>query len=415
MKIACINDLHLNIVSYNKIFDKEYTNLPFRQGDFIRAFKNMVDQCVDEIKPDLVILGGDVYDYYEPSNEIRGLFASQLERFVDANIPVVIIVGNHDVCKKHHGLKGIQELNLKNIKVLEEPKMVKFKDHQLLLFPYSISVERQMVKIRDQYNQFLKDCKDDREDIPAVFVGHFGIKGATISEYNLKKKDVRIKGNYVNDNGDDISVGDIDKLGDLNVDHVMMGDYHKHQTLPTKDCYALYSGSIEKTDFSEKDQKKGFLVYDTDNEEIDGYGKCRFVEYKNCRPMLELNGTLFDMKKQFAKTNYDNYQKAIVKFKFEGDRNESTAFSLGLREFKKEIVEAIDPIHLVHESKVRNTEQEEKVKELKEEAKEEDIQVGEDDVIVLLREMIRERAENEDEAKELITMMEGYYTRNRGK
>jgi DNA repair exonuclease SbcCD nuclease subunit len=174
----------------------------------------------------------------------------------------------------------------------------------------------------------------------------------------------------------------------------------------------MYSGSIEKTDFTEKDQKKGFLMYDSDNEELDGYGKCRFVEYKGCRPMLELSGTMIDMKTQFNKVNADKYQNAIIKFKFEGDRNESTAFSLGLRDFKKEIIEAISPIHMVHESKVKNVEMSEKVKEIQKEIAERD--VGEGDVILLLREMIAERAENEDESKKLKSMMEEYYTRNRG-
>jgi exonuclease SbcD len=416
MKIACINDLHLNIVSYTKTFDREFTTMPFRQGDFMRALRAMTTKCVDEIKPDLVVLGGDVYDFYEPSNEIRGFFASQLERFSSADIPVIIIVGNHDVCKKHHGLKEIKELNLKNIKVFEEPKMITFKDHQLLLFPYSIKVERQMIAIRDQYREFLEECNDKRDrEKPALFVGHFGIKGATISEYNLKKREVNVTASFVNDSSHDISLADIDMLADLDVEHVMMGDYHKHQTLPTSDCYAMYSGSIERTDFSEKDQKKGFLLYDSENEYEDGYGKCRFVEYKECRPMLELNGTLAEMRKQWLDVDKTKYQEAIVKFKFLGDKNERASFSMGRQEFSKELQEAINPIYYADEIKTVHAEQDEKVEELKKEIAEREVDLGDDDVITLLREMARERAKDEKEAKILVEMVDDYYQRHRGR
>ena len=106
-KIAVMGDLHLNLVVYTKIYDEEFIGLPFRNGDFMRSFRFMVDKCLDEIKPDLVVIPGDVYDYYEPTNDVRGFFSKQLERLSEQKIPVIILIGNHDVCKKHHALKDI--------------------------------------------------------------------------------------------------------------------------------------------------------------------------------------------------------------------------------------------------------------------------------------------------------------------
>jgi DNA repair exonuclease SbcCD nuclease subunit len=408
LKIAVINDLHLNIVVYSKIYDQEFIGLPFRQGDFMRSFRYMVDKLVNEIKPDLVVLGGDIYDYYEPTNDVRGFFSEQIARL---NVPIIILVGNHDICKKHHALKDIQELKLKNIQVIETPKIVNYKDAQLLLFPYSLDIERKVLTIKEEFNKMVENFHEKKDESKtSYFFGHFGVKGGTLSEYNFRKRETKLKGNFVNDNDKDVSVSDFDRLG---ADYVIMGDYHKHQILPTADCYAMYTGSIEKTDFSEIDQQKGFIVYDNANEAIDGYGKCRFVEYPNCRPLVELNGTLVDMKQQFGKLDYKNLQKAIVKFKFAGSSDESYSFSLGLREFAKEIDDLIKPVYTIHEQKVTNKTDEQAVTELQEEIEKKG-KLEEEDTLGLIKEMIVEREEDEAEQEILKELITQYHESSKG-
>lgn len=402
-----MGDLHLNLVVYTKIYDEEFIGLPFRNGDFMRSFRFMVDKCLDEIKPDLVVIPGDVYDYYEPTNDVRGFFSKQLERLSEQKIPVIILIGNHDVCKKHHALKDIQELQLKHIRVIEEPKIIKYKDLQLLLFPYSLDVERGIVTIKEEFVKFKKlfDEKDDGSE--TVFFGHFGVKGASLSEYNIKRgKDLKLKGDFLNDSDKDVSCEDLDNFG---AKTYILGDYHKRQVLGTKKCFAMYTGSIEKTDFSEIDQKKGFIVYDSD-EPIE---KCKFVEYTECRPMLELTGNLTDMQAQFTKKKHKNFQKAIVKFKFEGTKEESTTFYLGLRKFKKEIVDAINPIYMVHEKKIKNDEMEEECTALQEEIAQKGCLEG-NDVLAILKEMIDDREKDTDERELLKNLITDIYNKNRG-
>ena len=409
--IAVMGDLHLNLVVYTKIYDEEFIGLPFRNGDFMRSFRSMVDECINEIKPDLVVIPGDVYDYYEPTNDVRGFFSKQLERFAEHKIPVIILIGNHDVCKKHHALKDIQELQLKHIKVIEEPQIVKYKDIQLLLFPYSLDIERGVVTIKEEFLKFKKLFKEKDDGSEAVFFGHFGVKGASLSEYNIKRgKDLKIKGDFLNDSEKDVSCADLDDLG---AKHFILGDYHKTQVLDTKKCHAMYTGSIEKTDFSEIDQKKGFMVYDSEAKEDAKFGKCKFVEYKGCRPMLELSGNLTEMQTQFAKQNYKNLQKAIVKFKFEGTREESTTFYLGLRKFKKEITEKISPIYMAHEKKITDSKLEEECTALQDEIAKKGC-VEEEDVLEILKEMIEEREKDKEEQDVLKTLITDIYNRNRG-
>jgi DNA repair exonuclease SbcCD nuclease subunit len=410
-KIAIMGDLHLNLVVYTKIYDDEFIGLPFRNGDFMRSFRTMVDKCIDEIKPDLVVIPGDVYDYYEPTNDVRGFFSKQLERFSEQKIPVIILIGNHDVCKKHHALKDLQELKLKHIRVIEEPEIVKYKDIQLLLFPYSLDIERGVVTIKEEFNKFKKLFKEKDDGSEAVFFGHFGVKGASLSEYNIKRgKDIKVKGDFLNDSDKDVSCADLDSLG---AKHFILGDYHKTQVLDTKKCHAMYTGSIEKTDFSEIDQKKGFMVYDSDATEDKKFGKCKFVEYTGCRPLLELSGNLTDMQAQFTKKNCKNLQKAIVKFKFEGTKEESTTFYLGLRKFKKEITDKISPIYMVHEKKIKNSQMEEDCTALQDEIAQKGCIEGED-VLSILKEMIDEREKDKKESELLKNLITDIYNKNRG-
>lgn len=411
MKIAVIGDLHLNLVAYTKIYDDEFIGLPFRNGDFMRSFRHMVDQCINSIKPDLVVITGDVYDYYEPTNDVRGFFSNQLERLADQKIPVIILIGNHDVCKKHHALKDIQELNLKHIKVIEQPKIIKYKDIQLLMFPYSLDIERGLVTIKEEFIKFKKLFEEKNDGSEAIFFGHFGVKGASLSEYNIKRgKDIKIKGDFLNDSDVDVSCEDLDNLG---AKYCILGDYHKGQILETNKCRAMYTGSIEKTDFSEIDQKKGFVVYDSEAKEDGKFGKCKFIEYPNCRPMLELNGNLMTMQAQFAKQNYANLQKSIVKFKFEGTTEESTTFYLGFRNFKQEIVEKINPVYMIHEKKIKNPKMEEECTALQKEIAEKG-QIESDDVLAILKEMIDEREKNEEEKTLLKSIITDIYNKNRG-
>ena len=45
-----------------------------------------------------------------------------------------------------------------------------------------------------------------------------------------------------------------------NVDYVALGHIHKHQAVVTGRAPIVYAGSINRVDFSEEDEKKGFVL-----------------------------------------------------------------------------------------------------------------------------------------------------------
>jgi len=403
MKIAVIADTHLNKSVYKEVMDREYPLLPFRNADFMRAFEWMTDECINNIHPDIFLVLGDIYDHYDPSNEIRGFFSSQLRKLTEAKIPVIILVGNHDACQKHHALQDIHQLGLKNIKVIEEPQIVNFKDERFALFPHSLDVERQTIDEKEEFLNFKKQI--EQEDIkPSFFFAHLGIKGATLNEYEVKTEaettdttTTPMKRAFINSNADDVGLDDLDALG---IPNIFLGDYHRHQILPTKNCLAMYCGSIEKSDLSEADQVKGFVVYDSEADIDKKMGKCSFITYPNCRPMFELKGNFVKIKEKFSKINSRDFQNAIVKISFVGNPSERTDFTIGIEGFKKEIREKTNAIYIFHTQKTINEEQEEAVSELEQELMEKG-HIEAEDIIPIVNEMIDDWGK--DRSPEFIT------------
>jgi DNA repair exonuclease SbcCD nuclease subunit len=383
----------------------------------------MIDKCINDIKPDLVIIGGDVYENPFPPNSLRGFFSNQMSKLTENKIATIIIIGNHDVLLKSHALHDLKELKLKSVKVIDQPIITEFKDHRLCLFPYSLDIEQKKITLGDAFKKFSKEIQDLPHDKPILFFGHFGIYGASVNDYEKDKnaedidlfddedeteettKTTTTRIDYVNSNKDDIHVTELDKM---EADYILMGDFHKHQRLKTK-TFGWYTGSIEKTGFNEMDQVKGFMIYDSEAKINKEYGKCSFIEYPNCRPMIDIKGDLALMKQKFAMVDYSKYQGAIVRLVFKGTSNDLLDFSGSIEEFKKEICDKIKPVHLfINQKPVRDKIQEQAATSLEKEIMERG-HFTDKDILNVLGEMVGERVKNKVEQEEIMKVADEIY------
>jgi len=410
-------DLHLNKSVYKGVMDKGYSDMPFRSVDFMKSFEYMISLNKDQIKPDLIVIAGDSFETFDPSNDVRAFFNAKLRELTEAKIPIIILVGNHDVCKKHHALRPIARSQFKNIKVVETPQILEFKDKLLLLFPYSMEVEQGKILIKDQLHTFIRQVEAKIKEQPELalkeklFFGHFGVKGAIKSQYVELQTERTItnttttgKKNFYNTNLNDIGLEDLELIG---AKYIFLGDYHQFQILPVKNSISMYCGSIEKTDMTEIDHKKGFVVYDDKIVENSPMGKCKFIEYPNCRPMLELKGNIKQIENTLDAVP-KGFKGAIVKISFVGNNNELMDFSLGLEEIKRKIRQKINPIHVFHEQKVIDEEEDKEAMEIEETI------LGEgriNEVVVLgtINDMIKEREVIKEEQDILIQMSTDIY------
>jgi DNA repair exonuclease SbcCD nuclease subunit len=81
-----VADLHLGYAQYN---------LDARREDFNRAFAEVVEKTL-ELKPDFIIIAGDVFQHARPSNVILENAITNFRRLKDAGIPVLTVDGSHD-------------------------------------------------------------------------------------------------------------------------------------------------------------------------------------------------------------------------------------------------------------------------------------------------------------------------------
>jgi len=408
MKITVIADPHLNKSVYKCVSDKVLLDLPFRTVDFMKAYEDAVDKVI-KIKPDLNVIVGDVFDTFDPSNAVRTFFNNQIMKLSNANIPTVYITGNHDVCRKHHPLETIAPFKIKGVKIIDEPFFFQFGTKTLMFFPYSLKVEKGELEIKDQFHDFIKKTKEciasmNIESEEILFFGHFPVKGGSLNKYCVDEGEEAVtKKTIFNKNTKDIGLADLDSIG---AKYVFLGDFHRHQVLETKKCTAMYIGSLEKTDISEIDEKKGFILYDSEAKEDGILGKCSFIENENCRPMVVLSGTIENMEKQLEAVK--GSKDAIIKISFSGNNDELTKFSSNIDSFKKKIKSKLNPIHVLHSQDVTDEEEEKKASMV-----ENDIvtngHIGAEEVLIVVGEMIREKISDENEVAILEKMASEIY------
>jgi DNA repair exonuclease SbcCD nuclease subunit len=81
-----VADLHLGYAQYN---------LDVRRQDFDNAFKEVVDKTL-ELKPDFMIIAGDLFHHARPSNVTLETAITNFRRLREAGITVLAVDGGHD-------------------------------------------------------------------------------------------------------------------------------------------------------------------------------------------------------------------------------------------------------------------------------------------------------------------------------
>jgi exonuclease SbcD len=90
------------------------------------------------------------------------------------------------------------------------------------------------------------------ERMTRILVAHQGMSGGAMNETQAAFL------------GDRSLVVDAAALGAIGFDAIVAGHFHRHQVLST-DPLTLYTGSVERVDFAEEGEDKGFVVIDTDH------------------------------------------------------------------------------------------------------------------------------------------------------
>jgi exonuclease SbcD len=267
MKLLHIADIHLGMENYGRI--DPATGLHTRLKDFIKCFSYAMDIALEE-KVDLVIFTGDAYKNSNPNPTHQREFARQIYRLSQAEIPVIMVNGNHDnpvSFGRATSLDIFDTLNVSGVKVVTEPEMLNIETKagpvQVFGLPWptknlfltkeeykDFTDEEITREIQERASKMIKEyARIMKPGIPAIFAAHLAAAEAT---YSGSERSAII--------GRD-PVFSTQVLAQKEFDYVALGHIHKFQDLNLDNHPpVVYPGSIERINFGEEKEDKGICL-----------------------------------------------------------------------------------------------------------------------------------------------------------
>ncbi len=274
LRILHFADLHIGVENYGRV-DPE-TGLSTRLGDFLGALDEVVEYALTQ-DVDLVVLAGDAYKSRDPSQTQQREFALRLARLSEAGIPVFLLVGNHDLphaVGRATALEIFQTLNVPNLYVgdglqtytVSTPKG----PIQIVAVPWprrsrllskeesrGLSIDRVNERIQELFSLGIAQAAESLDpSLPAILAGHVTVSGAKLGserammlgqDHFLLPSSLHLQA----------------------FDYVALGHIHKHQVL-RENPLMVYSGSLQRVDFGEEEDSKGFCVVDLAPDKMQG-------------------------------------------------------------------------------------------------------------------------------------------------
>ena len=272
MKIVHCSDLHLG---KRLSGTKDYVTK--RYMDFFNAFATFVDK-VKEIKPDVCLIAGDIFDKKEINPDILSKTEYLFKKLRDnVKKDIIAIEGNHDNSRilEESWLEYLQEQNILKVfyynKDFEEKNYLKIDDINFYPVGYpGFMIDEALTKLSEKLNPQEKN----------IVVVHTGISGSTDTLPGL------------------VSTSILDLFKDKAI-YIAGGHIHSFTTYPKEKPYFFVSGSLEFSNVqNEKSDKKGFILFDTDTLNYE------FIELEHRKRI----------KKDFSYTNFSNLENEFENF-----------------------------------------------------------------------------------------------------
>ncbi len=281
MKILHFADLHLGVESYGHI--DPATGLSSRLLDFLSALDQVVDYALEN-KVDLVLFCGDAYKTREPTQTQQREFAKRVSRLSSNNIPIFLLIGNHDLPNaigRATTTEIFDTLAVKNVYVSNRPDIYRISTRsgtiQIASLPWlrrSALLSKEETKnldfdqIKERLQQTLTrtiEFNATKLDpgLPSILAAHVWVAGAEIGSERLMtigQEHVLLLSNVANPA----------------FDYVALGHIHRHQVLADSPP-TVYAGSPACLDFSDEEDEKGFYLVEI---EPDGEAGKRQVSFE---------------------------------------------------------------------------------------------------------------------------------------
>ena len=257
-------DIHIGVENYSRPDPESRTSS--RLQDFLTSFDELVDYAINE-KADLVLVCGDAYKSRNPTQTHQREFVKRISKLAQKGIQVFLLAGNHDspnVPGPATTLDIFSTLEIENVHVASELKTEVIKtangNIQIISLPW---VRKGDFMSLSEYNQLsnenlnkaiekklIEDLNTEignlDSSMPSILASHVSVDLAKTSS----EKSMTLGKDYILPTK---------SLASNKLDYVALGHVHKHQVL-NDDPPVVYSGSLERIDFGEEKDSKGFCA-----------------------------------------------------------------------------------------------------------------------------------------------------------
>ena len=283
IKIVHFSDLHFGSGERYGFLNPE-TGLNKRFEDFISALDKPIDFAIEN-KVDLVIFTGDTYKHATPEPGYQKEFAKRIRKLSLNKIPTILLVGNHDVLYRVDGSDALDiydTLAIDHVTVFNKIEMKDFQIKNGLLQVIALPhITKSRLLTKEEYRNLSTKEQDDlmiekvkhaitacieklNPDIPSMLIGHGMLEKAQFGSEQ------------------DLSVGKVlsyplDYFKSEKLDYVGFGHIHRHQILQKERPLILYAGSLERVDFGEENEDKGFVYLEIEKDNVS-------YEFKSTNP-----------------------------------------------------------------------------------------------------------------------------------
>ena len=311
IKVVHFSDLHFGSGERYGSINPE-TGLNKRFEDFISALDKAVDFSVGN-NVDLVIFTGDTYKNATPEPVYQKEFAKRIKNLSNSKIPTLLLIGNHDILYRADGSDALDIYNTLEVDHVTVFNKIEKKDIatkngtvQIISLPHvtksrlltkeehrNLGAKEQDQLMIEKVNQALEACFEKIDPVnPAILIGH-----GTIETVQFGSEQ-------------DLSIGKVlsyplSFFKRKEIDYVGFGHIHRHQILNDEKPLVLYAGSLERVDFGEENEDKGFICLEIERGNV----KHEFIS-TNPRPFITISVDLTN-----SSDPQSELERAIIKNK----------------------------------------------------------------------------------------------------
>jgi exonuclease SbcD len=269
VRVLHLADLHLGVENYGR--PDPHRGLNSRVADFLHCLDAAVERAAEV---DLALIAGDIYKTCQPTPTVQREFADRVKRLV-RHCPVFILTGNHDVPNAAERASSVDIFSTLEVPGVTVERLWGVHRIETAAGPVQIAAQAFLPESKlkateavkgltiDETRQQMEDvlCSNiqgmadriekETPELPTILACHYTIRGAQLGGYPGRTL-------FMNEIQIPLSV-----VAQPAFDYVALGHIHQHQDLNHgAQPPVIYPGSIERVDFSEEREERGFVLAD---------------------------------------------------------------------------------------------------------------------------------------------------------